>query len=116
MTTSNNKKFSNIDNVVNNKSSSTFLPEELNLLNKGLKFALPPAKAPLEDLTAIQCSTIYTSVPVKQELLLRSTCVLREAKSKQHQNKQAVQMHKIVKNIKSKDVIISKADKGNSIV
>lgn len=113
----NKRNLSCIDNVVYNKSSTTFTPDELCLLNKGLKFAIPPVKPPIEDLvTAIQCGTTYTNVPAKQELLLHSTCVLREAKSKQQLNNEALHLHKIIKNIKSKNITVSKADKGNSIV
>ena len=46
------KTFLHIDNVVNNQLSLTFKikTDELLLLNKGLKFALPPVKPPIEEL------------------------------------------------------------------
>ena len=109
--------FPYIDNVVNNHSSVIFSQNELNLLNKGLKFAIPPIKPPIEDLvTAVQCSTSHLSMPIKQEIILLSTCILRKAKNKEKPNNEAINLHKIVKNIKRQNVTISKADKGNSIV
>ena len=98
-------------------SSINFTPDELNLLNKGLMFALPPVNPPIEEIvTAIQCNTTYTSTPVKQKLIPFSTCVLSEVKSNLNHNKDVLRQHNLVKSIKEKDVIISKADKGNSMV
>ena len=49
-----------IDNAINKQSSIIFTQDELCLLNKGLKFALPPVKPPIENLvTAIQSGTNY---------------------------------------------------------
>ena len=82
-----------------------------------MKFALAPVNPPTEELaTAIHYGTTFTSQPVKQELIPLSTCVLRETKMKNQKNENALRLHKTIKNIKDKKVIISKADKGNSVV
>lgn len=67
-------------------------------------------------VTGIQSNTTNTIVPVKQELILDSTWALRETKSKQPRNEEAWLLYKIVKGIRNKNVIISKPDKGNSVV
>lgn len=105
-----------IDSVVKNESSISFTPAEMTLLNKGLKFALPPIQTPIEDIVvAIQSNLAYTTAPVKNELLVHSTKVLTAAKSKPIDG-EALRLRKIVKSIKSNDITISKADKGNGVV
>ena len=105
-----------IHNVVTNESTTSFTPDEMALLNKGLKFAIPPIQTPIKDIVvAIQSNITYTAAPVKNELLVHSTKILTKAKSKPIDEK-ALRLHKTIKSIKTKDIVISKAGKGNGVV
>lgn len=107
---------SNTINIVRNDSCVQLTDAELHLLNKGLKFSLTPVRAPIEDLAvAIQSNTARCTLQVKSELIQYSTNVIREIMLKP-KNEEALCLHKTAKDIKNKDVIISKADKGNNII
>lgn len=59
-----------IDNFVRNLSSVEFSEKQLSLLNKGLKFSIPPIKPPIEDLiVAVQSQTKNMDEEVRSKVI-----------------------------------------------
>ncbi|KAJ8959003.1 hypothetical protein NQ317_003253 [Molorchus minor] len=100
-------------NIVENHSSQSFDKEELGLLNKGLKFALPSSEGVLDEIVASVESSIQY-LPDSSKGFIREACrnqistniannVTRKSKSTKNR--------KIIKRLREKDCFYLKADK-----
>lgn len=106
-----------IDNFVKNLSSVEFSDKELELLNKGLKFSIQPTKPPVEDLiVSVQSQMKGMDPGVITKVTQDSYDIINQLKSEYKPTVEARIMHKLVKNMKSKDVYITRADKSNNVV
>lgn len=106
-----------IDNFVKNRSSVEFSGNELELLNKGLKFAIPPTKPPVEDIiVAVQSQMKDMDSDLVTKVTQDSYDIIRKLKSDFKPTVETRMMHNLVENIKSKDVYITRADKSNNVV
>ncbi|XP_055522888.1 uncharacterized protein LOC129717070 [Wyeomyia smithii] len=107
-----------IDNFVINLSSIQFTREELHLFNKGLNFAILPVSAPIADVvnnieSAIQyqCHSIKSAVRLDVE-----KCISRSINSQNKSRNIDFDTWCVVRRLKSREVVYSRADKGNAIV
>lgn len=105
-----------IDNMVHNFSSYKLNENEEHLLNKGLKFAIPPISPPIEDLVvSIHSAIRYWPESELNNVTHESSKILKDIKYLKCSKKDRKFYHTI-KNLRDNDIIISKADKGNNIV
>ena len=107
-----------IENFVINLSSTQFSPAELELLNKGLNFAIAPQCAPLADVinnveSAIQYDNHAFKSAVRHNV---KQSVLRMAKNGNKTDRNNFDTWCTIRRLKSRDVIYSRADKGNAVV
>lgn len=71
-----------IENFVKNLSSVEFTEDELNVLNKGLKFSIAPTKPPVEDLiVAVQSHTKGMDDDVRNDIIQGSYKVIKDLKT-----------------------------------
>lgn len=104
-----------INNIVNNFSSAAFSESEMNLLNRGLNFALPPKEFPLNDIIEdIETGIFYSSNALKQNVRGISKSAIQIARNVSSTG--ATTLHRTLESLRDKDVYYCKADKGNSIV
>ncbi|XP_062715519.1 uncharacterized protein LOC134291590 [Aedes albopictus] len=107
-----------IDNFVVNLSSIQFTKAELDLLNKGLNFAISPRCAPLADIV----SNIESAIQFENHAYKAATrhsvkeCIVRTASKKENKNRANFDTWCTIRLLKSRDVIYSRADKGNAVV
>lgn len=106
-----------LDGFVKNFSSIALTPEEDALLNKGLKFCLPPTRPPVDELIVDVMSSV-DKFPEEageeiNEVAMRS---IKNLKRTSQKNKQAEDMANTIKGLKKKPIIIAKADKSNNVV
>lgn len=109
-----------IPNLVLNLSSCSFTEEELNFLNKGLKFAVKPRSAPLEEIISnIEAGIQYRTHNSRRNAIRYDVeqCILKVAGSKiTTKNNMSKGNNNIIESLRTKNVIYTKADKGNAIV
>lgn len=106
-----------IDNFVVNMSSKNLSNDELKLLNKGLSFIPPPEKLPTEDLCAdIMASTRYLPIDTKNDIDHHAYQIMKETINESYENPRAEKMHKTIKSLRNKKLIITKADKSNNVL
>ncbi len=106
-----------IDNFVVNLSSGDFNVNELELLNKGLKFSIPPLKPPYEDvIVAVQSQMRDMNPDVETKVTQDSYDIISKLKHDYNPTIETIMMHNLVKSMKSKDVYITRADKSNNVV
>jgi hypothetical protein len=112
---------------VTNNTNIKFTTEELNLLNKGLKYNLPYKHKNWIQTLALEAETAVTQLPAHDQDYIRVLTAYnikqlykQQSNSKHHNSNHATHEYRILKQIKDKlrlnDAIISKADKCNSIV
>lgn len=107
-----------IDNFVVNLSSASLTQAELNLLNKGLNFAVSPSCAPLPDIVNnIESGIQYNSSTLKSVIRHDvqqsiSTATLDGDKAE----RMSFDTWCVIRQLKARDVIYSRADKGNAVV
>ena len=103
-------------NIVENLSSQTFDKQELSLLNKGLKYALPNSGSALEEIV-VGVETAIQHLPEASKVFTREAC--RNQLSKNIVSSKSLKSnkeHNIVKSLRNKDCFYLKADKGNKVV
>lgn len=109
-----------IDNIVVNQSSESFSSDELNLLNKGFNFALPPERFPLSNtVTDIETGIFYMPFNEKQKIREVVKPILMDANNidtPQLNTHTSISYQNTLKSLCQKDVYYCKADKGNNIV
>lgn len=105
----------NNSSIVHNLTNKVFSNNELQLLNKGLNFSLIPQRIPTTDIIAdIETIIKHDPDPVKHQIRRNILPVLKNTNNKiTVENKN---MHNTVKCLIEKDLIITKADKGNAVV
>ncbi|XP_055306468.1 uncharacterized protein LOC129570775 [Sitodiplosis mosellana] len=109
------KKPELLPNFVINESSVQFCEEELNLLNKGLKFTPKPMKIPLlETVVDIETTLKYKVPSIQNDIRKTAAKVIDD--SEVHTSGETEKQHRIIGNLKKKDVVYVKADKSNSVV
>lgn len=108
----------NIDNFVVNLSSAQLTRAEMDLLNKGLNFAAPPQRAPLAEIVnSIESSIQYNNFTSKSAIRHDVEQCISNSKHKRKYEKQAsFETWCAIRQLKSRDVVYSRADKGNAIV
>lgn len=78
---------------------------------------VPPIKAPVEELiTAVQSQTRNMDEEVKNNIINCSYNIIDDLKNNYKPSVVTYKTHKLIKDIKSKDVYITKADKSNNVV
>lgn len=91
--------------------------EEMTLLNKGLKHALPPTTVLVEDLCVDVMSSIrYKPNEIKENIENKTLQIIQETVAEHTSNERDIRMQHIVKSLRKKKLIISKADKSNNVV
>jgi hypothetical protein len=112
---------------VTNNTDTKFTTDELNLLNKGLKYNLSYKNKNWIKTLALETETALTQLPAQEKEYIRiqiahnlKQLYTQKATSKQYNSNQAIReyraLNKIKVKLRSNDAIISKADKGNSTV
>ncbi|XP_055377921.1 uncharacterized protein LOC129609823 [Condylostylus longicornis] len=107
-----------IENLVVNKSSYRFSTKEMDLLNKGLKYAISPKRTDKEDIVAdVKTAIRGTDNGVKENIRKEVYKMLRESKNtNSNVDNEIKSEHATVKSLNEKPVHYIKADKGNTIV
>ncbi|XP_055623481.1 uncharacterized protein LOC129766908 [Toxorhynchites rutilus septentrionalis] len=108
-----------IENFVVNLSSTQFTQPEFDLLNRGLNYAVSPQRAPLSDIV----NNIESAIQYDQQGYKSATrynvkqCVLRAAEKQNNIiERPNFETWCTIRMLKSRDVIYSRADKGNAVV
>lgn len=103
-----------IPDFVVNESIETFNEAELNLLNKGLKYTPKPnainfvdAVVDIESIIKYKTNSVQNTIRDKTANVIRSIPSARENKNNEFD---------LIKNIKEKNCVYVKADKGNKLV
>lgn len=94
-----------------NRSTASFTPEEMTLLNKGLKYVPPPPKIPYDEIV-VAVETVIKTASIEEKSCIRSEC--REAIKKERLKK--TNDHETIKSLKKKEVVYSHPDKGKGVV
>ena len=114
----NNKsnKTKGIPNTVKNISNQTFTEKQLEILNRGLNFMLPPIKTPVQDLVFdVEAAVKY--LPESDKFNIRKECKLAIQNRKDTKvNKSITADYKTIKELKTKNCFYIKADKSNTVV
>lgn len=110
------KKSEFIPNFIVNKSDYDLSENEMRLLNYGLNFALPPKSPPLEQqIVDIEIALNRIDCEYPDGVRNRVKHILTSSKLQKPQSNSTV-LHDAVKSLNAKDIFITKADKGNSII
>ena len=101
-------------NFVINKSTKNFNTEQLDLLNKGLKYSPKPIEAPLNDVIIAVESSIKGMEPEEKANLrcVIKKCLERDMK-KSRSNKEE---WRVIKELKASDCVFLEPDKGKGVV
>lgn len=112
-----------IENFVINKSSVKLTNEEIEYLNMGLNFALPPRKMPIDTIiadvetTLSYCETVEESYAIRNEVETAITNYNFKQAHRHYNNKGFANALKSLKQKQRENsIIITKADKGNKTV
>lgn len=98
-----------LDNFVINLSSTVLSDDEMSLLNRFLKFVLPPVKPPNEDLCIdIMASVRYKPIEIKNDVELSAKKVIREIMKNgtSNNNREAQKLNKIAKSLREKKTFV----------
>ena len=99
-----------IADFVVNKSSENFTEEELNLLNKGLKYSPKPEKVPIvEAIVDIETMLKYKVPSVQNDIRKTAANAINAAKSSIRTNTEAHNESKIIKNLREKKMCVYKS-------
>lgn len=104
-----------IPNLVVNKSSVSLDDDELNLLNKGLSFAIPQKSVPIEELI-VDIEMALKNIPLDERSHTRHTVKKALKNCNVNQKMDNFDYLNTIKSLNKKDIFVTKADKGNSIV
>lgn len=97
--------------------STKGLFEEKELLNKGLNFVLPPEKFPVEDVCVdIMSAVRYLPRYIKDDIEANAVGLVKEKLQHNSPNISAIKLHRVVRSLREKNLIISKADKSNNVL
>lgn len=105
-----------VPDLVHNLSSTRFTNEEMDLLNKGLNFAIPSRSLPIKDLIVDLETNIKKLSPARKEVIRE---ISRETLKKDQHNRADGPQSKydnVLKSLKEKNVAYIKADKSNAVV
>lgn len=104
-------------NVVMNKSSVPLSTDELNLLENGLNFALPPRVDPTIDIVT-DIEVAVAQLPFAAKHVVREKCkqILVENEPLLKQCNVKNEHAATLKSLNEKDIRVMKSDKGNSVV
>lgn len=108
-----------IPDFVVNLSSKPLSEKEEVFLNKGLKYAHPPSRAPLTDIIIdIESGIQFKGNSVKERIRadVKKTLLRVERNNRIHTRMSPESDDDIVNSLKDKGVIFLKADKGNKVV
>lgn len=104
--------------VRNLTSGETFSQDEVNLLNKGLKYVIKPFKPPVEDIViSLEAGlSMINEINDNQRAQIRSETgeVLKKFNRELDRNSKKEQ--KIIKNLRAKQCFFSNPDKGKAVV
>lgn len=108
-------KMENIPDLVINKSSVEFTTRQMDILNKGLNYAIRMPNPPVEELIAdVEAAIKFNKEEEKAYIRGVTTKIIEEAKNTPaKRNRSEIE---IVNELKKKPVYYLKADKGNRIV
>lgn len=108
-------KMENIPEFVTNKSSAEFTTSQMDILNKGLNYAVRMPHPPIEEIIAdVEAAIKFSKEDEKAYIRRETTKIIETAKNTtKRRNKGEIQ---IINELKKKPVYYLKADKGNRIV
>jgi hypothetical protein len=108
---------------VTNKTNIEFTKEEMTLLNKGLKYNLNHKRTHWLENLAFEAENAITLLPTQEQDFMRhqiaqSLEILHKQKTKSHQKdkNEYKTINRIRDKLKTERAIITRADKGNSII
>lgn len=107
-----------IDDFVCNLSEQQFSNDELKKLNKGLNFSVQTKSVPLADVI-VDIETILKFKPLAVQNEIRDATkdiVLKLSSDKRHRKRSEIDFDKAIQELKAKDCVYVKADKGNKVV
>lgn len=106
-----------VDNFVINESNELFDNDELNLLNRGLKFTPKPTKLTVfETIVDIESTLKFELPSVQNGIRKKAFEVIESARGTPISFVSAHEQMQIIKRLKEKNVVYVKADKGNQVV
>ena len=108
-----------IPSYVINLSNQIFSEDQMKLLNKGLKHKITPNKTPLEEIVAnIEIGIMRSELSNTDKISARVECknVIEKFKNENEHPKYNKKEVKIIKEIKEKNVLVMKPDKGKGVV
>jgi len=107
-----------LEGFVKNFSTQPITDDELSLLNKGLQFALPPIKPPVEDLCVDIMASVWNLPEEAQDGINHASfnIVKKVMTSKIKTDENVLHLHNVAKGLRLKPVVIAKADKSNNVV
>lgn len=107
-----------LPNFIVNESSENFSGDELNLLNRGLKFTPAPMKLNIfESVVDIETLLKYKVPSIQNDIRSIAADIISDAKTQTHLQQSASQHASVVDSLKQKkDIVYIKADKSNQIV
>lgn len=104
-----------IPGIVVNKSKEEFTVEQMDLLNKGLNYAINVKQIPKEEIIMdIEAAIKFAPEAAKKEVREHAERVIKTKKN--YKGRKATEETRIVKELKNKPVYYMKADKGNTMV
>lgn len=108
-------KVENIPDFVINKSSVEFTTRQMDMLNRGLNYAIRMPNPPVEEIIAdVEAAIKFNKEEEKAYIRGVTTKIIEEAKNASlERNKSDI---RIIKELRKKPVYYLKADKGNRIV
>lgn len=111
----------NIDNFVVNLSSENFTEEQLELLNKGLNYAIPKLPNTQDLIIELEAGINYGSYTTpmsmeQKESIRATTSTIMEKMGSSVSGNRSTKQKAIIKSLKEKPVYYVKADKGNALV
>lgn len=106
-----------IPDFICNESDVVFSDEELEILNKGLKFAPKPNKLPLLDTVVdIETCLKFKLPSIQHDIRNNAAKVIDSIKANTKKSELANKQKKIIDDLRMKEVVYMKADKGNKLV
>ncbi|XP_055589485.1 uncharacterized protein LOC129741732 [Uranotaenia lowii] len=107
-----------IEKFVVNLSSIQLSDDENALLNKGLNFAVAQENAPIAEIVNnIESAIQFRNFPSKAALRYDIANSLQKASRKKHRSKaESSGCEKVLEQLKKREVVFTRADKGNAVV
>ena len=110
--------YKHIDGFVVNLSSAQLTEPELELLNKGLNFAIPPSHPPIADTvnnieSAIQYNSFTSKSAIRHDV---ERCISKAIHTRYKDEQLSFDAWCAIRQLKARDVVYSRVDKGNAVV